>query len=158
MTVFIWISFFWTHSILLVYVIFNLERSSSEAPSSFGKSLVFSFNFTSFLCDGLCLEELVFWALLILHAFVMFRSGRGCYEALPSSGWTLVLRPVNGRLRSESFIGQLFSLCGGLCSIELSFFLSHLIFIDFWMFRLGKGCFETPVRSAWSLVPGSVSE
>ena len=60
MTVFIWISFFWTHSILLVYVIFHLERSSSEAPTSFGKSLVFWFNFTSSLCDGLCLKELVF--------------------------------------------------------------------------------------------------
>ena len=95
---------------------------------------------------------------LILLAYVMFRLERGCSQLLPSIGWTLVLRVVNDRFRSESYIRQVFILCGGLCSDELSFFSIHLMFLDYLMFLFRKSCSETTAIVACSLVTRSVDD
>ena len=156
-TVFIWFGFFSAHSILFVYVIFHLERGSAEAPTSVGLSLVFWFNFTSFLCDGLCLEELGFGQFWFCMYSWCSLQGDAVLGLLPAVGepWCF------GQLMTDSVLNVLFNsffLCGGLCSDELSFFSIHLMFLDYLMFLFRKSCSETTAIIACSLVTRSVDD
>ena len=97
--------FFSAHSILFVYVIFHLERGSAEAPTSVGLSLVFWFNFTSFLCDGLCLEELGFGQFWFCIYSWCSLQGDAVLGLLPSVGepWCF------GQLMIDSVLNLLFN-------------------------------------------------
>ena len=129
---------------------FRLERGVSGVPISNGWSLVFWFNFLCFFCDCLCLKKL-----FSAFSFCVDSSCSVHEHAVPrllpaiSGPWYFDESRINSVL--NLFFGKF--LCVGLSSNELCFFLSHLIFLDFLMFLLGKVVSRLlpAVREAWYL-------